>query len=66
MPARRLWGALSLLALYFLDIGGVTEETGWRGFTLPLLQARKTPLAPIVVTARLVLFFSGRWLGLER
>lgn len=36
---------LALLASIFLDIGGVTEETGWRGFALPLLQSRMTPLA---------------------
>jgi CAAX protease family protein len=36
---------LALLASIFLDIGGVTEETGWRGFALPLLQTRMAPLA---------------------
>ncbi|QIN78998.1 CPBP family intramembrane metalloprotease [Rubrobacter marinus] len=36
---------LALLASIFLDIGGVTEETGWRGFAQPLLQERMTPLA---------------------
>ena len=40
---------LALLASIFLDIGGVTEETGWRGFALPLLQARMTPLAATVI-----------------
>jgi membrane protease YdiL (CAAX protease family) len=39
---------LTLLASVFLDIGGVTEETGWRGFALPQLQARMTPLAATV------------------
>jgi membrane protease YdiL (CAAX protease family) len=41
--------ALVLLASIFLDIGGVTEETGWRGFALPLLQARMTPLAATLI-----------------
>jgi len=40
---------LALLASIFLDIGGVTEETGWRGFALPLLQARMTPLAATMI-----------------
>ena len=41
--------ALALLASIFLDIGGVTEETGWRGFALPTLQARMTPLAATLI-----------------
>jgi membrane protease YdiL (CAAX protease family) len=40
---------LALLASIFLDVGGVTEETGWRGFALPLLQERMTPLAASLV-----------------
>jgi len=40
---------LAILASVFLDIGGVTEETGWRGFALPLLQARMTPLAATLI-----------------
>lgn len=40
---------LALLASIFLDIGGVTEETGWRGFALPLLQARMTPLVATLI-----------------
>jgi len=40
---------LAILASIFLDIGGVTEETGWRGFALPLLQARMTPLAATLI-----------------
>lgn len=39
----------ALLALIFVDAGGVTEETGWRGFALPLLQERMTPLAASLV-----------------
>jgi CAAX protease family protein len=40
---------LALLSSVFLDIGGVTEETGWRGFALPMLQARMTPLTATLV-----------------
>ena len=40
---------MALLASILLDIGGVTEETGWRGFALPLLQARMTPLAATLI-----------------
>jgi len=40
---------LALLVSVFLDVGGVSEETGWRGFALPLLQNRMTPLAASVV-----------------
>ncbi len=40
---------VSVLASIFLDIGGVTEETGWRGFALPLLQTRMTPLAATII-----------------
>lgn len=39
----------ALFLTLFLDIGGVTEETGWRGFALPLLQGRMTPLAATLV-----------------
>ncbi len=45
VPVLSLAFPLALLASIFLDIGGVTEETGWRGFALPLLQERMTPLA---------------------
>lgn len=44
------WGLLpALFVALFLDIGGVTEETGWRGFALPVLQARMTPLAATLI-----------------
>jgi membrane protease YdiL (CAAX protease family) len=40
---------LVLLWSVFLDVGGVSEETGWRGFALPVLQSRMTPLAATLV-----------------
>jgi membrane protease YdiL (CAAX protease family) len=33
----------------FLDEGGTLEELGWRGFAMPLLQAKYTPLAAAVL-----------------
>lgn len=37
------------LSAMFLDQGGLLEETGWRGFALPLLQdSMKTPLAAAI------------------
>jgi membrane protease YdiL (CAAX protease family) len=40
------WGfPAALFVALFLDIGAVTEETGWRGFAQPVLQGRMTPLA---------------------
>jgi membrane protease YdiL (CAAX protease family) len=52
------WGLpLALLASIFLDVGGVTEETGWRGFAQPLLQERMTPLAATLIVG----FAWGVW-----
>jgi membrane protease YdiL (CAAX protease family) len=48
------WAALSsgllpaLIVAMFLDIGGLGEETGWRGLALPILQDRMAPLAASV------------------
>ncbi len=39
----------ALLASIFLDIGRVTEETGWCGFALPLLQGRMTSLVATLI-----------------
>ena len=49
VPLLSLAFPLALLASIFLDVGGVTEETGWRGFALPLLQERATPLAASLI-----------------
>ncbi len=48
------WGLLpALFVALFLDVGGVTEETGWRGFALPVLQSRMTPLAATLIVGLL-------------
>lgn len=43
----------ALFVALFLDIGAVTEETGWRGFAQPVLQGRMTPLAAALVVGLL-------------
>jgi uncharacterized protein len=52
-PVLSLAFLFALLASIFLDVGGVTEETGWRGFALPLLQERTTPLAASLIVGAL-------------
>jgi membrane protease YdiL (CAAX protease family) len=50
--------AAVLLFLYgFFFAGGINEESGWRGFALPRLQARYSPL----VAASVVWFFWALW-----
>ena len=39
------------VALMFLLVNGYGEETGWRGFALPLLQRRFSPLTAMLVLA---------------
>jgi membrane protease YdiL (CAAX protease family) len=41
----------------FLMTGGINEESGWRGFALPRLQARY----PVIVSAGIVWFFWSLW-----
>jgi membrane protease YdiL (CAAX protease family) len=41
----------------FLMTGGINEESGWRGFVLPRLQARY----PVIVSAGIVWFFWALW-----
>jgi membrane protease YdiL (CAAX protease family) len=41
----------------FLMTGGINEESGWRGFALPRLQARY----PVIVSAIIVWFFWAAW-----
>jgi uncharacterized protein len=43
----------ALFVALFLDVGAVTEETGWRGFAQPVLQGRMTPLAATLVVGLL-------------
>ena len=40
---------VGLLVAMFLDAGGLFEESGWRGFALPLLRKRHAPLTASVV-----------------
>jgi membrane protease YdiL (CAAX protease family) len=49
------WGVLGV-ALTIIVVNGFGEETGWRGYALPQLQARFSPL-----TATLIL--AGFWAG---
>ena len=50
-----------LLALTFLSgflcSGGINEESGWRGFALPRLQAR----FPVIIAVGIVWFFWALW-----
>jgi len=41
----------------FLMTGGINEESGWRGFALPRLQARY----PVIVSAGIVWFLWASW-----
>lgn len=41
----------------FLCSGGINEESGWRGFALPRLQAR----FPVIVSIAIVWFFWALW-----
>lgn len=41
----------------FLSTGGINEESGWRGFALPRLQARY----PVIVSVAIVWFFWSLW-----
>lgn len=44
------WGLLpALFIALFLNVGAVTEESGWRGFAQPVLQSRMTPLAATLI-----------------
>lgn len=55
-PSAPLALAAAFLVAMFLDAGAVFEESAWRGFALPLLQQRHTPLVASVV---LGLIWSG-------
>jgi membrane protease YdiL (CAAX protease family) len=56
-----LSGATVFLILVFLQgflaSGGINEETGWRGFVLPRLQAR----LPVITAVAVVWFFWALW-----
>ena len=48
---------LLMFAERYLESGGVNEESGWRGFVLPRLQARHS----VLVASIIVWFFWGLW-----
>ena len=52
-PLADIPASPSIVALFFLHgllfAGGINEESGWRGFALPLLQRRYSPLAAALV-----------------
>ena len=48
---------LSLVIALFLDAGGLFEENGWRGFALPLLLHRFSPLKASIILG----FLWGVW-----
>jgi membrane protease YdiL (CAAX protease family) len=48
---------LSLAIALFLDVGGLFEENGWRGFALPLLLQRFSPLKASLILG----FLWGLW-----
>lgn len=50
LPSR--WGVFGVVAALLL-VNGFGEETGWRGFALPRLQARYSPLAATSILAAL-------------
>jgi len=43
----------ALFVALFLNIGAVSEESGWRGFAQPILQDRRTPLAAALIVGLL-------------
>ena len=48
------WSLLpALFVALFLNVGAVSEESGWRGFAQPILQDRTTPLAASLIVGLL-------------
>lgn len=63
----KLLGMVILFFLYNLIYGGLSEEPGWRGFALPRLQARLSPLASGLILGVIwaVWHAPGRFGGIE-
>lgn len=61
LDSKSLGAAAIFLTLEFMrgffETGGVNEESGWRGFMLPRLQARY----PVIVSVIIVWFFWAGW-----
>jgi membrane protease YdiL (CAAX protease family) len=80
LPYAGTWQGLpvALLAAFSLRLffGGANEEPGWRGFALPLLQRRHSPLAASAIVAvvwslwhlplHLNGVYSSGWIGLAQ
>ena len=49
VPNNNVWLTLLMLVLFHTLVRGIGEETGWRGFALPLLQSRWSPLKASLV-----------------
>lgn len=63
----RLLGMVIIFYLYNLIYGGLSEEPGWRGFALPRLQARFSPLVSSLILGIIwaVWHAPGRFGGIE-
>jgi membrane protease YdiL (CAAX protease family) len=63
----KLLGSIILFFLYNVIYGGLSEEPGWRGFALPRLQARFSPLGSSLILGVIwaVWHAPGRFGGIE-
>jgi len=63
----KLLGMMILSFLYNITYGGLSEEPGWRGFALPRLQAKFSPLVSSLILGVLwaVWHAPGRFGGIE-
>jgi membrane protease YdiL (CAAX protease family) len=63
----KLLGMVILFFLYNIIYGGLSEEPGWRGFALPRLQAKFSPLVSSLILGAIwaVWHAPGRFGGIE-